>query len=307
MFASSTILTSFLVMSDTHNFEFGDTSAHSQLPLPKVDVVLHCGDLTHCGGSSSFKKALKMLGAIDAELKLVMAGNHDLDLDKRYWTRHLDEGDEPEDHDRAVNVMRGELAAQAGVTYLNEGTHTFTLRNGANFVIYASPYSPAFCDWAFAYEHDEDRFNAKHQVVDGVKSIAEHPMPSFPDVDIVMTHGPPKGILDECPQGNVGCRSLLRALGRARPRMHCFGHIHEGYGVKLMKWASEENERDNLPSGKQERRLGNTYPEAIHLRSVHGEQTLMVNAAIMDGKNQPVNVPWLVDLELPCGASKVGG
>lgn len=75
----------FLVISDTHDFEFGTDSRAFALPVPKADVVLHCGDLTNVGGSSSFKIALKMLGAIDAVKKLVIAGNHDLDLDKEYW------------------------------------------------------------------------------------------------------------------------------------------------------------------------------------------------------------------------------
>jgi Icc-related predicted phosphoesterase len=52
----------------------------------------------------------------------------------------------------------------------------------------------------------------------------------------MMTHGPPKGILDECEQGNMGCENLLRAARRARPRLYCFGHIHEGYGSKLITW-----------------------------------------------------------------------
>lgn len=79
--ASQTVLTTFLIISDTHNFQFDDAVGPFRLPLPKVDVVLHCGDLTHCGGAASYKKALQMLSAIDAELELVIAGNHDLDLD----------------------------------------------------------------------------------------------------------------------------------------------------------------------------------------------------------------------------------
>lgn len=310
---SPTISTRFLVLSDTHNFDFDDNTAISSplcQPLPKVDVLLHCGDLTHCGGSSSYKKALKMLGAIDAELKLVIAGNHDLDLDKRYWNSHLYEDDEPEDHFRAIKVMKGRLAVEAGVKYLEEGTYTFTLNNEAKLTVYASPYSPAFCDWAFAYEHAEDRFNEAHQVGDEVKSIAKHPIPNFPDVDIIMTHGPPRGILDECPQGNVGCKNLLQALRRAKPRMHCFGHIHEGKGATTVDWESEERglansrnrEREN---SKDHSTFGNVYPKPTTFPSVHGKQSLMINAAIMDESNEPKNPPWLIDLELPRAASKI--
>ena len=303
---SSTVSTRFLVISDTHNFEFEDDSANPvplSLPLPKADVVLHCGDLTHCGGVSSYKKALRVLGTIDAELKLVIAGNHDLDLDEQYWNTHLEEDDEPEDHSRALEVMNGQFAVEAGVTYLEEGTYTFTLKNGANFTIYASPYTPACGDWAFAYDHGQDRFNELHQVADGSKSIAKHPIPEFPNIDVVMTHGPPQGILDICPQGNVGCRNLLQAVRRARPRMHCFGHIHEGNGVKSVDWRFEESETSNLSNEEQRKSpdhniFSNTYPDPTHFPLVRGQQTLMVNAAIMNGRNEPTNAPWLVDLEL---------
>jgi predicted phosphodiesterase len=78
--APTTSSTCFLVISDTHDFEFKNATGVFSLPMPKVDVVLHCGDMTNVGGSSVFKNVLKMLGAIDAEKKLVIAGNHDLDL-----------------------------------------------------------------------------------------------------------------------------------------------------------------------------------------------------------------------------------
>ncbi|APA13996.1 hypothetical protein SS1G_11192 [Sclerotinia sclerotiorum 1980 UF-70] len=63
------IETSFFVLSDTHDYQFGgNASSKLQLPIPKVDVLLHCGDLTQVGGVPAFKKALKMLSSFDAEL-----------------------------------------------------------------------------------------------------------------------------------------------------------------------------------------------------------------------------------------------
>ena len=82
-----TIAAKFLVMSDTHNFECGDTVQSSPLwqsPNLQIDMLLHCGDLTPVGDVTSLKKALRILGGIKAELKLVVAGNHDLELDKAY-------------------------------------------------------------------------------------------------------------------------------------------------------------------------------------------------------------------------------
>lgn len=48
------------------------------------------------------------------------------------------------------------------------------------------------------------------------------------DTDILITHGPPLGILDD----GQGCGALRRAVTRTKPRLHVFGHIHSAYGTK---------------------------------------------------------------------------
>ena len=303
----STVSTRFLVISDTHNFQFGDETevrGEFQHPAPKADVLLHCGDLTQVGGLPSYKSLLKFLGKIDAELKLVIAGNHDLDLDGRYWDTHLDEEhDDPKQHEKAVEIMKGNLAKEAGVTYLEEGLSTFTLKNGAKFTIYTSPYTPEFCDWGFPYERNEDRYNRDTEVAEGAKSIARNPIPDFPGVDIIMTHGPPKDILDWTAHGTVGCDNLLRAISRARPRMHCFGHIHEAYGAIRVTWKNGQNPLGPKLIGKKaiqhEMKEDNSYPEPTQQPITFGKETLMVNAAIMNLSYQPTNAPWLIDMNLP--------
>ena len=278
------------------------------MPTPKADVLLHCGDLTQVGGVSSFKKALKMLGSMEADLKLVIAGNHDLELDRKYWdVQCRDEGspENPEDHDLAVQAMTGTDAREAGVLFLNEGTHTFTLKSGAKFTIYVSPYTPAFGDWAFAYKPDEDRFNEPSHTAKSVSSIATNPIPE--GVDIAMTHGPSKGIRDLCPQGNVGCENLRRALHRVRPKMHCFGHIHEGYGIEVVDWNQTPVDAPTTCKNQGTQQLverkptDNPYPEPIAWRQESKDQTLAVNASIMTGDYKPANAPWLISLELPRG------
>lgn len=194
--------------------------------------------------------------------------------------------------------MTGPPAKAAGVTYLAEGVHSFTLRSGKSFSIYACPYQPEFDDWAFAYERTEDRFNL--EPAPGLTSIAQHPIPD--DVDIVMTHGPPREILDFVPggdehQGHVGCDALLHAMQRVRPLMHCFGHIHESRGVGVKLWETGRSLRalsqkvtiDEAGTGEPRR--------SFDLKRGHG--TLMVNAAIMDGRYRPSHAPWVVELELP--------
>jgi len=53
------------------------------------------------------------------------------------------------------------------------------------------------------------------------------------NTDILITHGPPFGILDRGTEPNKpqGCRELLDAVRRVRPQLHVFGHVHEGYGT----------------------------------------------------------------------------
>lgn len=55
------------------------------------------------------------------------------------------------------------------------------------------------------------------------------------DTDVLITHGPPFGILDKNTDNeNCGCEELLLAINRIKPKIHIFGHIHEAYGeIKL--------------------------------------------------------------------------
>lgn len=71
-----------LILSDTHS-KWPYTAV---IPAPKSDVFIHCGDLTQVGGLASFKRAIADIKTIDAPLKLVIAGNHDVDLDES-WVR----------------------------------------------------------------------------------------------------------------------------------------------------------------------------------------------------------------------------
>ena len=57
-------------------------------------------------------------------------------------------------------------------------------------------------------------------------------MQRIPDgTDVLITHGPPFGVLDKVRgQGHAGSRDLAEAVARVQPRVHVFGHIHEGRG-----------------------------------------------------------------------------
>lgn len=68
--------------------------------------------------------------------------------------------------------------------------------------------------------------------------------------------------------------------------------------MMMMDWDAGED-GGNGPLPKNSRLFRHEYPKAIKTSVAHGEKTLMVNAAIMDEKNNPMNAPWLIDLDLP--------
>ncbi|KAI8934747.1 hypothetical protein NX059_008435 [Plenodomus lindquistii] len=316
------IKTRFLILSDTHSASLSDNVDNEHVafrpPLPKADVLLHCGDLTMIGLLHEYEKTLDMLESIEAGLKLVIAGNHDITLDEKYYARrgeymHRHRGFDPDMPRKAREMWMGERARKAGVTYLEEGTHTFSLSNGAKLRVYASPYQPEFCDFAFPYPRNLDRYNAEHQCIPGAECIAENPVPDYPDVDVMMTHGPPMGILDSLRSGeHVGCEHLLRASRRCRPKLHCFGHIHEGWGAQLVSWSESEElgastegqiqKTLNVPIDAEnmadDRAASIDISSNGYLASMPGKDTLMVNAAIMTVSYKPWNGPWVVDLDL---------
>ncbi|KAK4547944.1 hypothetical protein LTR36_010663 [Oleoguttula mirabilis] len=267
---SHAVVTRFLILSDTHNFE-SETAEGCPLKqqMPRVDVLLHCGDLTQIGGLSAYKGALRMLEPFDAELKLVIAGNHDISLDGEYWRAHLEDDDEPKEHDQVVAIMTGPLALKANTT---------------TFTIFVSPYQPECGEWAFGYQRGERIW----QIPEGV--------------DIVVTHGPPKGILDFARNETVGCEALFQAVERSRPLMHCFGHIHEGYGTENRVWEERNDEAaERCTASVSKAGVEDVVEDTVTL--VRGKSTLTVNAAIMDEHNKPANAPWLV--ELPLRGSKL--
>jgi hypothetical protein len=134
------IKTRFLILSDTHNASplqnASDPSVPFRPPLPKADVLLHCGDLTMVGRMSEYEQTFNMLKNIDAPLKLVIAGNHDISLDEEYYQRkgqYMQRLKEPDGNlpRRARELWTGERARAAGIVYLDEGTYSFVLGNGA--------------------------------------------------------------------------------------------------------------------------------------------------------------------------------
>ena len=267
--------------------------------MPEVDVLIHTGDLTNFGELGSLKESIKMIGTIQAELKLVIAGNHDVTLDPILRVENISAEEYTEYYKNAIEIVTGQLAKESGMTYLEEGIHTFKLSNGAKFTVYASPFTPGdrTSNWAFQYQHFEDRYNNANQVLPKTTSIGMNPIPTT-GIDIVMTHGPPYSILDN----KRGCRNLLRAVSRARPLMHCFGHIHDGHGANLVTWNLDGSVKNPERATPLETEEINEYPYTCKWSIQPRQQTLMINAAIMMNTRtglQPHYKPFVVALDLP--------
>ena len=86
------------------------------------------------------------------------------------------------------------------------------------------------------------------------------------DTDILITHQPPYGILDEIAGVHYGSEDLLVKVGTVQPRLHLFGHNHEGYGQETHRWADT------------------------------GSTTLFVNSVILNESYELVNKPQLIDI-----------
>ncbi|KAH6856707.1 Metallo-dependent phosphatase-like protein [Chaetomium sp. MPI-CAGE-AT-0009] len=191
---------SVVCVSDTHN---------AQPILPDGDVLIHAGDLTQSGSLRELQDAVNWLRAQSHPVKIVVAGNHDLLLDAGC--------------DGQRGTANENAAAERGaidwgdIIYLQDAETTVTCTNGRRLRIYGSPRSPRHGNWAFQYPRAEDVWAGT--VPQGI--------------DVLVTHGPPRAHLDLL---RLGCEHLLRELWRVRPRLHVFGHVHEGAGIEWLQF-----------------------------------------------------------------------
>lgn len=237
----------FTVISDTHL---------SEPILDGGDVLLHCGDLTYRGDLHETCKALNYLQEQRDKYKYVIfiAGNHDWLFQK-----------EP---DIARNLARERdliYLEDSGVVLGPKGWYQWDGSPKEGIKIYGAPHQPSFCNWAFNLPRGPELARKWSLIPEGT--------------DILITHGPPYGILDRAPRGYpqedwteqdfyfhseaVGCKDLWERIKVVKPKLHCFGHIHASYG-----------RLDNEPT------TGTTF----------------INAAIMDEGYNPEHKPIVFEL-----------
>ncbi len=209
---------------------------HEKVAVPDGDLLVHAGDVTRHGTVDDVGRFATWIAALPHPRKIVVAGNHDWALQR-----------EPQ-------AARRALSGVPGLTYLEDsGCEVDGLK------VWGSPWTPRFLTWAFQLP----RGSALHRRWQLIPD----------DTDLLVVHGPPKGILDRVggvlpklaaaattQSLHVGCASLTAAAKRIAPRLVVFGHIHEGYGI--------------------EARDGTTY----------------VNASICNARYRPVNEAVVVHL-----------
>ena len=216
--------------------------------LPKGDVLIHAGDISNKGGEVDVTNFIYWFQNIqEFDTKIFISGNHD------YCFERINEPHHKGDYDWLHNLMSPENLAQSDVTYLEDSFMTIEDPEFSRPIkIYGSPWQPWFYDWAFNLPRLGTELQEKWNMIPE-------------DTDVLITHGPPNGILDlvnnfRQPNRNVGCESLRFHVERVKPALNVFGHIHEGYGVKQVN------------------------------------DTLFVNASICTAGYEPTNKPIIIDL-----------
>lgn len=184
-----------LHISDTHGF-------HEMFPMERfkdIDVVVHSGDCSNyrevVRNEQEVRTFLAWYRDIPVTDKIYVAGNHDTSIERN-------------------KVKRSDFANN-GIIYLeNNGVSM----HGFNF--WGSPHTPTFGEWAFMKSRET------------IGKVWEN-IPT--DTDVLIVHGPPKGIrdlshdrfnkLEFCGDGALG-----RAVKKIEPKLMMFGHIHDSPG-----------------------------------------------------------------------------
>ena len=162
----------------------------------EVDLFLPAGDLCRDRGNEmELRAAIAWISQVKARYRIVISGNHDTFLYER-----------PRDAEA--------MLAEAGIIYLRDKSIEIE-----GIKIYGSPWTEA--RFGFSFEL------SKGELIEKWREIP-------PDVDILITHTPPLGVLDlATAQDHQGCEFLGQRLVEIKPRLHLFGHIHESYGCLL--------------------------------------------------------------------------
>lgn len=175
---------------------------HEGLQVPgQVDAVVHCGD-------ESMQRRTK---PNEFEARAFFRWYEQLDIPTKIFV--------PGNHSTAIEKGLILPAEYPTIQFL-----IHELWEWEGIKIFGSPYTPLFFDWA--YNIPRKNLAAIWQTIPA-------------GIDILVTHGPPKGILDVTRDWktaepiHIGSQSLTREVAnRIQPKVHAFGHLHDEEGIR---------------------------------------------------------------------------
>jgi len=179
-------------------FAISDTHGkHEQVVIPQgTDMLIHAGDFSNTKlpvmNSNEVNLFLIWLEQQPVKYKVIIAGNHDTSIESRLFTKK-------DFKDRGIIYLEHESIEIEGIK------------------IFGSPYTPEYNNWAFNRSR-----NKLGRIWDSIPD----------DTDILITHAPPKGILDSASRDknnheHAGCSALLKRVLKIQPKIHIMGHLHD--------------------------------------------------------------------------------
>ena len=243
-------VTRVICMGDTH-------SRHHAVTVPDGEVLLHSGDFTMFGNRAHVESFNNWLGTLPHQHKIVIAGNHDSGM-----------------HARQDGLSLRELEKLlTNAVYLSDGFVDLQIDGDHTLRVYGSPWQPQFRGFG-SFKPDKDagdiweRTMSRRDVVTG-----------RPTTHVVLTHTPPRSMLDSESNGDdrdgVGSPSLFRIVKDRRPLLHCFGHIHNPGGQTVFAnfetIGAENNKNADFP---------HVNDPSVTLTMAREGQTLFVNDAL---------------------------
>jgi len=194
-------------MSDTHS-----TQREFRFSIPDGDIFIHAGDFTRYGLPSEIVAFNNWLATLPHRHKVVVSGNHELSLDPSTWEEAAEYMDQAGETRQSTEQVRSLLT---NCIYLED-----EIIEVMGLKIFGSPWQPDFSQSAFCLQRGESLRKKWSKIPE--------------DTEVLVTHGPPLGVGDLCSGGGgrAGCQDLLEQVTKVvKPKLHVFGHIHEGYGM----------------------------------------------------------------------------
>lgn len=201
--------TKICFISDSH-------SKHNKLIIPECDILVHAGDWTSLGEIHEVRNFGKWLDKQPAGEIVLVPGNHE-----RIWERCL-----PESKEWLLNECPwANLLMESSIEL-----------NGLHF--WGSGYTPAF-GFQWAFNAGRTPVEAAHLFKPFIGDIwAQIPN----NVNILVTHGMPYGILDDAMDfhlgkiTSVGDRELLKRCQELKNlKVVVGGHLHAQGGKSLIR------------------------------------------------------------------------